>query len=576
MVLTTSVVSAMGDYRIKNLEREILIEDDLTYSVQDSMTLLGLSKGVIELYLGDYVVDEVKIDDALIKEEEYAKGTLNLTIESGKIYKLKIKGHGILDKNEISSRIWDKNEINDIDVKIRFNFANFVITSTSPKPRVQTENEIEWRFTKSKSKTISASWVRIDNEAGFKARCNILLLAGEENRLNIFCDISAEEYRDRVKIDLPESLEFDSSNLEKISTKPLILKLGYPSKKFNLNMDLKTNSNKISIPKFECGTQVDINLALYSAENYRVENITTTFKEISKYDATFLRELKIPEGYKEVSFYRGGEIDTISFHKEKLMEKFIPTRITRAEYDIFPTKRGFGIVKSTYLVINTETGKYLILELPQDSKLWGVIINGKVEKAFGEGNEVKIPLPVSNKVGVSYEEIRVTIFYVMASDIFKGGIFSQYNLVLPKHDLPIVNLEARIGLPPGFSYLKSDVTPEMETNLVKFRPKGYVEPIRYDVVGFAKEEMAKNIEQLSMYHQAREVALPLSSQVMIQIPTVERYVQVRGYMLTEMEEVKISIHGFDEIIYYLVAAIIALLVILFVIAKREKIKEALW
>lgn len=590
--------SAYSDSLIhyKTYDRDVEIYFDGSYKIFETIEVLGMGDGIAQIELGsNFIIKSVKVSkDAgktweTVGESNYIVGNvLKHPVQKDMNYKIEVQGQGMSAMNTFTTIT--PAGVDQVRVDVEFKFDNYVVISLSPLPTHQSDGSINWVFTDRFSKKVSVSFARVDNDAKLDAKCTALVLAGASDRMKLFCNVDATGLINRFQMDLPPGMafsSFDSKDFAVESKDPLIITKNTPAMSFRINgLEFVFDENTIaSMPVFRNGAISEYNMALYAADNYKIENTVSSFNRITKYEANFLRSVSgyLPSGYNLDSLYTGKSDGSLSYDKEKLKEKeHLSTSISSANYDIFPTKRGFAIVKANYQVVNSETGKYLELELPDNSVFWGAIVNSEPEKAYGEGNIVQIPMPVSEKYGTTYQSTRVTIFYVVTKEVFNDNIYTTYNLVLPKHKTPITNIYIKIGLPVGFKYWKTDVVPDMDATLVTYTPMStyYGRTVNFDVAGASEKAMASQIEQMSMDAPVQNVQLSMhGTPITIQIPEMKKYVQITGggesiIMLDEI--VSISVYGFEESGVYLIYAILGIILLALLFWKKEKLKKLIW
>ncbi len=596
LVLSLFAQAAYSDswFHYKTYDREVDIYSDGSYKIFETIEILGMNDGTASVQLGStFVVKSVKVSAdsgktwVTIGESNYITGNvLKHPVLKDKNYQIQVTAEGVGALNSFSTSI--PSGVDRVSVKVNFRFDDIVMSATSPVPMHKEEKSVDWLFTDRYAKTVSVSFGTVNNDADIRVACNALVLAGSLNTMKLFCDVSADELIDKVEISLPSGLEFssfDDSGFEIMSTTPFIIKKKVPANQFQISgLEFVLSSDSFaSMPVFENAGDINYGVALYSSDSYKLDSVESELTRITKYEATFLNSIAgfVPSGYNLDSLYTGR--GSLSFDKEKLKEKkHLATNINSVNYDIFPTKRGFAIVKANYQIVNTETGKYLDIELPDNSVFWGAIVNSESEKAYGEGNIVQVPLPVSSKYGGSYQAIRVTILYVVTSDVFSDDIYSAYNLVLPTHKAPVTNMNIKIGLPESFIYWKSDVVPEMDAEVITYTPRKeyYNNMIDFDAVGSAQKSMALNVEQMSMEAPVQNIQLSMhGAPVTIQIPEMKKYLLVTGggeSIIMPEEAVRISIYGFEEKGMYLLYALFGFIVLMVVFKKRKKIKKLVW
>ncbi len=594
-ILAQSVYS-YSQFHYKTYNREVDIYPDGSYKIFETIEALGMDDSTAYIELGpNFVIKSVKVSEdsgrtwKTVGESNYIEGNmLKHAVVKDKNYMIQVRGEGVGAVNTFTSSL--PSGVDKVYVKINFKFDNVVMSGISPAAMHKTDKSVDWLFTDKYAKTVRVSYGTVNNDAEIDVKCDALVLAGSLNKMKLFCDVSADELINSVDITLPAGVEFssfDDNEFEVVSESPLVVRKNTPAKSFRISdMEFTLSLDAVnSMPVFENAGGVDYNVALYSSENYKLDNVQSTFKRITKYEAGFLSRISgfVPSDYNLDSLYTGNSVNSISFEKEKLKEKeHLATNINSANYDIFPTKRGFAIVKANYQVVNSETGKYLEIELPDNSVFWGAIVNSEPEKAYGEGNAVQIPLPVSEKYGNNYQATRVTVLYVVTSEVFSGDIYATYNLVLPKHKAPITNVHIKIGLPEAFIYWKTKVTPEMDAKLITYTPRRvyYDKMINFDAVGGAQKAMAAQVEQMSMEAPVQRVQLSMhGTPVTVQIPDMKKYVQITGggeSIIMPEEAVSITIYGLEEKGVYLVYALIGIVLLGLIAWKRKKIKKLIW
>ena len=598
LVISLFAQAAYSDswFHYKTYDREVDIYPDGSYKVFETIEILGMNDGTAYVELGPgFVVKSVKVSSdsgktwETIGESNYIEGNvLKHAVVKDKNYRIQVMAEGVGALSSFSSSV--PSGVDQVFVKVNFRFDDVFMSAVSPVPMREGENSVEWRFMDKYAKTVSVSFGTVNNDARIDAACNALVLAGSLNKVKLFCDVSADELMNRLSVNVPAGLEFssfDDDGFEVVSSSPLVIDAKTPAKTFRISdMEFVMSLDGLaSMPVFENAGVMDYNVALYSSESYKVDNVESTLTRITKYEAGFLSRISgyVPNGYNLDSLYTGKSGGTLSFDKEKLKEKeHLATNINSVNFDIFPTKRGFAIVKANYQVVNTETGKYLEIELPDNSVFWGAIVNSEPENAYGEDNVVQVPLPVSSKYGDSYQAIRVTLLYVVTSEVFSDEIYSAYNLVLPTHKAPVTNVNVKIGLPESFIYWKSDVVPEMDAQLITYTPRRvyYDNMIDFDAIGGAQKNMAAQVEQMSMEAPVQRVQLSMhGTPVTIQIPEMKKYLLVTGggeAIIMPEEAVRITIYGFEEKGMYIGYALIGIVLLLVVIRKRKKIKKLVW
>lgn len=596
--------AAVGQYHYKTYTRTVDIYSDGSYKIFEEIEILGTVDGSASIDLGSsFVIKSVKISEdkgktwKTIPESDYIEGNLlKINVLKSAGYLLQVSGQGTGAKTSFTTSL--PSGIDQSYVRINLKIEDGFITSSSPMPyNEKTDKSVEWSFTDRNAHKYDVSFGALENDAKLDVSCNALILIDSENKMKMFCGISAEGLINRLEIALPEGMEFTSfggnpvlsyPEFEVESENPLVIKKLVPSSSFNImDLEIRVKDTITSMPSFINSKSLKYNIALYSSEKYRLENKATTFTTLTKYEADFLSSISgfVPENYNLDSLYTGKSAGSLSFEKVKLTEKeHLATNINSANYDIFPTKRGFAIVKANYQVVNSETGKYLELELPENAVFWGAIVNSEPEKAYGEGRMIQIPLPVSEKYGSNYQAQRVTIFYIVTKEVFKGDIYSTYNLILPSHKAPVTNMYIKIGLPEGFVYWKTDVAPEMEAELITYQPKKiyYDRMIDFNANAGASEmkATASQIEQMSLDAPVQRVQLSFEgAPVTVQIPEMTRYVQITGggeSIIMPEETVSIAISGLESSGMYIIYAGIGIVLLGIIILKRKKIKEILW
>ncbi|RLG14514.1 MAG: hypothetical protein DRN71_03005 [Candidatus Nanohalarchaeota archaeon] len=597
-VISLFVQAAFCDsyFHYKTYNREVNVYSDGSYEVFETIEILGMNDGTAYVELGsNFVVKSVKISSdsgktwKTIGESNYIEGNvLKHTVLKDKNYMIQVRGEGVGVLSSFSSSV--PSGVDQVFVKVNFRFDDVFMSAVSPVPMRKVENSVEWRFMDKYAKTMSVSFGTVNNDAKVDAACDALVLAGSLNKVKLFCDVSADELMNHLEISVPQGLEFssfDDEGFEVVSSSPLVIDVNTPANSFRIsNMEFVMSQDAFaSMPVFKNAGIMDYNVALYSSESYKIDNVESTFTRINKYEADFLSRISgyVPSAYNLDSLYTGKSGGSLSFDKEKLKEKeHLATNINSVNFDVFPTKRGFAIVKANYQVVNTETGKYLEIDLPDNSVFWGAIVNSEPEKAYGEDSVVQVPLPVSSKRGNNYQAIRVTLLYVVTSDVFSDDIYSQYTLVLPMHKAPITNMNVKIGLSESFIYWKSDVVPEMDAQVVTYTPRRvyYDKMINFDAIGSAQKAMAVQVEQMSMDAPVQRVQLSMhGTPVTVQIPEMKKYLQVTGggeSIIMPEEAVRITIYGFEEKGMYVIYTLIGIVLLLVIIRKRKKIKKLIW
>ncbi len=598
LVVSLFAQAAYSDswFHYKTYDREVDVYSDGSYKVFETIEILGMNDGTAHVELGsNFVVKSVKVSSdsgktwITVGESNYIEGNvLKYVVLKDKNYRIQVRGEGVGALSSFSSSV--PSGVDQVFMKVNFRFDDVFMSAVSPVPMHKGDSSVEWRFMDKYAKTVSVSFGTVNNDAKVDAACDALVLAGSLNKVTLFCDVSAGELINRLSINVPAGLEFssfDDEGFEVVSSDPVVINAKTPAKSFRISdMEFVMSGDAFaSMPSFSNAGVMDYNVALYSSESYKVDNVESTLTRITKYEAGFLSRISgyVPSGYNLDSLYTGKSGGSLSFDKEKLKEKeHLATNINSVNFDVFPTKRGFAIVKANYQVVNTETGKYLEIELPDNSVFWGAIVNSEPEKAYGEGNVVEVPLPVSSKYGNSYQAIRMTLLYVVTGDVFSDDIYSQYNLILPTHKAPVTNMNIKIGLPEWFIYWKSDVVPEMDAQLITYTPRRvyYDNVIDFDAIGGARKAMNVQVEQMSMEAPVQRVQLSMhGTPVTVQIPEMKKYLQVTGggeAIIMPEESVRVTIYGFQQKGMYGVYVLIATVLLFVVIRKRKKIKKLVW
>ena len=131
--------------------------------------------------------------------------------------------------------------------------------------------------------------------------------------------------------------------------------------------------------------------------------------------------------------------------------------IESAHYQTLITKDGLAVTTATFSVKNSRR-QFLRLNLPKDSEVWSVFVNGKAEKpamASDDKNSNAILIKMLNSA------TGFPVVLVYASSIEKINMFGQVKMQLPTPDMVVTHSSWDVFLPIGPNY--HDIKSNMNT-----------------------------------------------------------------------------------------------------------------
>ena len=549
------------EYEIKNYSSTYYLSPN-AYNVTSSMNITSLYTGEISIYLGNFIIDEVKIN------EQFFTGTISyntiyLNAVQNNNYHIFVKGHGAISNDEISTSISSSSAISRIEFTFVFNpvfYQNLYVIPTPNQDLSIIGNTYKYTFTYKNSASASLKWYYINN-SGINVDLKAVILVSDRNLMKARFYFNSSNYFNKITLILP-----DNTNWEINTTGP--------TKRYDFYTEIDYGDN-ITFPRIKDAGIKSLSLLLYTHKNYRI-NFSTSLQELTRYDPgvnlliSSLSDL-VPIDYSLSAIFKGGFNDLLSIQKTKLAEKpVISTTINSAKFNVFLTTRNFALVKADYYIVNTELNKYLELEIPQESIFWGAILEENPIDVYEQGGKILIPLKTSEKIGDTYTQMHLIFFYAISNETFMRSTPDQFFFITPKHNVPISKIEVKLAIPKEFSILYVDTIPSAESRIIRYKPTltRVQLPITRHGLSGESAEIIGIAKSLSVESPVEEVQLTLrGTPVIFQIPESNKYVLVQLNVLLGDEQLLIRIYGEKDV--WIFIAFIALILLIIAYWKKK-------
>lgn len=552
--LSINIVYAQ-EYEIKNYSSTYYLSSN-TYNVTNSMNITALYSGEISIYLGNFIIDEVKINNQVFTGT-ISYNTIYFNAVQNNNYYIYVKGHGAISNDEISTSISSSRAISRIEFTFIFDpnlYKNLYVIPTPNQDLSIIGNTYKYTFTYKNSASASLKWYYINN-SGINVDLKAVILVSDKNLMKARFYFNSSNYFNKITLILP-----DKTNWEINTTTP--------TKRYDFYTELDYGDN-ITFPSVKDAGVQSLSLLLYTYKNYKT-NFSTSLQELTRYDPgvnlliSSLSDL-VPVDYELSAIFKGKFSDVLSIQKTKLSEKpVISTTINSAKFNVFLTTRNFALVKADYYIVNTELNKYLELEIPQESIFWGAILEDNPINVYEQEGKILIPLKTSEKIGDTYTQMHLIFFYAISNETFIRSTPNNFLFITPKHNVPISKLEVKLAIPKEFSVLYINTIPSAESKIISYKQRltNVQLPItRYGLSGEGAEiiGIAKSI---SVESPVEEVQLTLrGAPVIFQIPESNKYALVELNVLLADEQLLIRIYGERDIWMFFVFIVLVLLVI---------------
>lgn len=589
LVLTSLNYAHAQDYTINKYELAYKISENKC-DVSLRIEISAFRNTTITLPLGDFAVEDVYVDNNPVSEEQYAYNLLKINLTSGKHI---ILADGIkICKNKAESSISLPSPAKILEVEYEFDkeFYRKLKVHPTPEPYEWVENKIVWLITNANSLNVKSEWQEITLPQEIERAYAIITLADKDKAIFIYHPTSAGSFN-YIKLSFPSNYrledaiatyagsdyhlldfaEIENNTLSAVlprSTNSLLLTLKFEVLTLNITQPT-IFLEKGATDAYACA------LAVY-AKGFEI-NVTsaTNVREISPYERQDLLDFgrKYAADYVLVATYEGQKFSLL-ISKEKVEEVgVLATIIKQATYDILPTK-DFALVKATYRIVNTEPGKTLELTLPDNATFWGALIDGENAFAYKEQEKIKIPLPLSEKVGNDYRDFELIVIYTQ-DNVQKGNVLLTYLAYLPKISAPILEGAIKLGLPTDFKKLKMSSKPEMELKIVEFIPTRPYRQITLGGKGFFAQQ-AQVLREIGVEKQVEEVVVTKRGvPIEIEIPRMNKYLEGKFRNLKPNEEVYVEVVGM-KLESKILWTFLLILFIIIIVWKRNAIKKVMW
>ncbi len=544
----------------------------------------------VTLPLGDFAVESVYLDNNPISEEQYAYNLLKINLTSGQ-HIILAKGIKICkNKAESSISLPISSKILKIEYEFDKEFYERLKVYVAPEPYEWVENKIIWLTTNANTLHVKSEWQKIILPQEIESAYAIITLADKDKAIFVYHLTSVGSFN-YIKLKFPSNYRledaiatYDGSDFHllnlgaEIENNTFSSVLPRPTSNILLTLEFELLTLNITQPMvfLEKGATnaYACALAIY-AKGFEI-NITSAdnIKEISPYERRDLLDFgrKYAANYVLVATYEGQEFSLLISKKKVEEVGVLATIIKQATYDILPTK-DFALIKATYRIVNTEPGKTLELTLPDNATFWGALIDGKNAFAYKEQEKIKIPLPLSEKIGDDYRDFELIVIYTQ-DNVQKGNVVLTYLAYLPKISAPILEGTIKLGLPTDFKKLKMNSKPEMELKIVEFRP---ITPYRQITLGkgFIAQQ-AQVLREMGVEKQIEEVVVTKRGMpIEIEIPRMNKYLEGKFRNLKPNEEVYVEIVGI-KLKSKILWIFLLILFILIIIWKRNAVKKIIW